>query len=68
MTIFFEIHAEFTININPPGNRENMIYATDAVELMIYADDLCHSPETTASTPFSDAQKSVAPPEEDLQT
>jgi len=56
-----EISQELTITINPPGERENMISVIDAVNLTRKADDLCHSPETTASTSLSDVQESVAP-------
>lgn len=38
-----------------------MISVIDAVELTRKADDLCNNPETTASTPLSDVQGSVAP-------
>ena len=67
MNIEFQISVEFTININPPGSRENMLYVIDAVGLTIKADDLCHNPENTASTSLSDDQQSVLPPEDDLQ-
>ena len=61
-----EISQELTITINPPGERENMTSVIDAVGLTLDADDLCHNPEKTASASLSDAQESVAPPEDDL--
>jgi hypothetical protein len=66
MNIEFAIYLEFTIIINPPGKLENMIYVIDALELAVFADDLCHNPKNTASTSLSDKQKSVAPREDDL--
>jgi hypothetical protein len=64
MTEYSDELPDFTIDINPPGERENMISVIDAVKLTRKADDLCHNPEKTASTSFSDIQESVAP--EDL--
>jgi hypothetical protein len=61
MNIEFEISIEFTIEINPSGQRENRISVIDAIELTIKADDLCHNPAGTAPTSLSDVQGSVAP-------
>jgi hypothetical protein len=63
MTEYFDELPDFTIEINPPGERENMIHRIDPEELTINADDQCLKPETTASTPLSDVQGSVAPKE-----
>jgi hypothetical protein len=64
MTEYFNKPQTFTIPINLPGKREDMIAVIDPVELTRKADDLCHNPEKTASTSLSDGQESVAPKED----